>query len=113
MLGRTVLSQPLFRSPSRLLGCFCGLQKRRCLPLWAEAALLPFFFFQQFEQKIRQRLLACKSRSCVGLVSISGHFNSQRLAFAAYLPTPAIGALTLPRGNDVIIVDWVSGHSAD
>jgi hypothetical protein len=77
------------------------------------AALLPFFFFQQFGQKIRQRLPPRNSRRRVGLESVSDHLNTQRFALAAYLPVPALGSLAASRRNDVIIVDGVSGHITD
>ena len=72
-------------------------------------ALLPFFFFQQFEKKIRQRLFTRKLCGSVRLVSISGHLDAQRCALAPYLPAPAIGALALLVGNDEMVVG-ATGH---
>ena len=43
----------------------------------------------------------------VGLKTFYGQPNSQRLALAAYLPTPALGMLTASRRNDIIIVGRV------
>jgi hypothetical protein len=79
-----------------------------------EAALLAwtFFFFRQFDQKFRQRLLTRKLRGRVGLKSVSGHLDAQRFALAAYLPSPALRVLTASRTNDAIIIDWVIGHRA-
>src|SRR6266403_1361307 len=71
-----------------------------------EAALLgwAFVFLCQVGQKIRQRLLSCKLSGRVGLETICGHLNAQRLALAAYFPTPPFGTLTCPRSDDVIVV---------
>jgi len=79
-------------------------------PKLCPMALLPFFFFQQFEKKIRQRLFTRKLCGSVRLVSISGHLDAQRCALAPYLPAPVRGLLAARVGNDVIIADWASGH---
>jgi hypothetical protein len=75
-----------------------------------EAVLLPFFFLRQISQKIGQRALPRKLCGHLGLEPVGGHLDAQWFALAAYLPAPALGPLAASRRNDVIIVDWVSGH---
>src|SRR6266403_353603 len=78
-----------------------------------EAALLgwAFVFLCQVGQKIRQRLLSRKLSGRVGLETICGHLNAQRLALAVYFPTPPFGMLARPRSNDVIVVG-IDRHTA-
>src|SRR4051794_31982931 len=80
-----------------------------------EAALLwrrqTFVFVYEFGEKIRERLLSRELSSRVRLEATRDHLHAQRLALAAYLPTPPFGTLTRSGGDDVVVVR-VDRHTA-